>query len=61
MLLLHTRRGEERRREKEEKEKKKGWGKEGREGGFAGQINGKANKSATLTCRSPPLSVYFIR
>jgi len=27
----------------------------------AGQINAKANKSATLTCRSPQVSVYFIR
>jgi hypothetical protein len=26
-----------------------------------GQINAKANKSATLTCRSPQVSVYFIR
>lgn len=30
-------------------------------GSAAGQINAKANKSATLTCRSPQVSVYFIR
>lgn len=38
---------------------------EGEKGGWsgsaAGQINAKANKSATLTCRSPQVSVYFIR
>lgn len=35
----------------------KGW----MSGSAAGQINAKANKSATLTCRSPQVSVYFIR
>lgn len=50
------------RREEGRGEKGAGGGEgRGGEGGFAGQINGKANKSATLTCRSPPLSVYFIR